>query len=220
LFQSLYFTSIAFTTVQHAAALLYTAPAFVAVLAWIVLKEKLGGRKVVAVILSIVGAFLILGVGTSQGLFGSRTQIGDWLAVASGLAYSSWYIFGKVLGRKREPTVIALLGLFFGAILLVPIAVAFEGFTVPTSAVAWELIVAVGILPTALAYSVYLTGLRYIEATKASVYAITEPVTSAFLAFYFFQETLTYQALLGFALIIGSILLISARVDESPQGKR
>jgi DME family drug/metabolite transporter len=82
------------------------------------------------------------------------------------------------------------------------------------------LIVAVGILPTALAYSVYLTGLRYIEATKASVYAITEPVTAALLAFYFFQETLTYQALLGFALIIGSILLISARVNESQEGKR
>jgi len=41
------------------------------------------------------------------------------------------------------------------------------------------------------------------------VFAIMEPLTSAVLAFYFFQETLTYTSLLGFGLIISSILLIS-----------
>jgi drug/metabolite transporter (DMT)-like permease len=36
-----------------------------------------------------------------------------------------------------------------------------------------------------------------------------EPLTSAVLAFFFFQETLTYASFLGFMLIISSILLIS-----------
>jgi DME family drug/metabolite transporter len=67
----------------------------------------------------------------------------------------------------------------------------------------------VGIIPTAMAYLLYLAGLKLIEATTASVFAIMEPLTSAVLAFFIFQETLSYASLLGFGLIISSILLIS-----------
>jgi DME family drug/metabolite transporter len=150
-----------------------------------------------------------MGITRSEPLFGSRTQLGDWLSVASGLAYSSWYIFGKLLGKNRDPAVTSLLGLSFGAVLLVPVVFAFEGLHIPASLVAWQLVATVGIIPTALAYLLYLMGLKRIEATKASVFAIMEPLTAAVLAFCFFQETLAYDSLLGFVLIISSILLIS-----------
>lgn len=101
-FEALYFTSFAYTTVQHATALLYTAPAFVALFSWLLLGERFTRTKVVAVGLSILGAFLIVGFVRGVPLFATRTQIGDWLAIGSGLAYSSWYIFGKILGKGRE----------------------------------------------------------------------------------------------------------------------
>jgi DME family drug/metabolite transporter len=208
-FQLLYFTSLAYTTVQHAVALLYTAPAFVAVLSWFFLKERLTSRKVVAVVLSVVGAFLILGFVQNGPLFASRTQIGDWLALGAGLAYSTWYIFGKVLGRNREPAVTALWGMCIGGAMLLPLALVTEGLPVPQTLTGWELVAAVGIIPTAMAYLLYLAGLKLIEATTASVFAIVEPLTSAILAFFLFQETLTYTSLVGFGLIISSILLIS-----------
>jgi DME family drug/metabolite transporter len=211
-FEALYFTSLAYTTVQHAAALLYTAPAFVAILSWFFLKEKLTARKIGAIVLSVLGAFLILGLVENEPLFASRTQIGDWLALGSGLAYSTWYIYGKVLCRNREPAVTAFLGMCIGGVMLFPLAFVTEGLQVPQSLTGWELVAAVGIIPTAMAYLVYLAGLKLIEATTASVFAIMEPLTSAILAFYLFQETLTYASLIGFGLIISSILLISIAV--------
>ena len=209
LFEALYFTSLAYTTVQHAAALLYTAPAFVAILSWFFLKERLTPTKLTAIILSILGAFLILGITRNESLFASRTQIGDWLAVGSGAAYSTWYIFGKVLGRNREPAVTSLFGSCIGALMLFPLSVALEGLSIPQTPTAWVLVAAIGIVPTAIAYLFYLAGLKLIEATKASVFAVMEPLTSTVLAFYFFQETFAYDSLIGFGLIIGSILLIS-----------
>jgi len=209
LFETLYFTSLAYTTVQHAAALLYTAPAFVAILSWFFLKERLTPTKIVAILLSILGAFLILGITRNESLFASRTQIGDWLAVGSGMAYSTWYIFGKVLGKNREPAVTSLLGLCIGAVMLFPLTLTLEGVRVPQTLTAWLLVAAVGIIPTAMAYLFYLAGLKLIEATKASVFAIMEPLTSAALAFYFFQETFAFDSLIGFGLIVSSILLIS-----------
>jgi DME family drug/metabolite transporter len=208
-FEALYFTSFAYTTVQHAAALLYTAPAFVAVLSWFILKEHLTWRKGVAVVLSVLGAFLVMGVVRGEVLFASKTQVGDWLALGSGLAYSSWYIFGKILGKKREPAVTSLIGMLFGALFLIPLMFGLEGIRVPNSLLAWELLLIVGVIPTAIAYLLYLGGLKLLDATKASVFAIVEPLSAAVLGFLFFGEILSYDSFLGFILILSSILLIS-----------
>jgi len=210
-FEILFFTSFAYTSVQHAVALLYTAPAFVALLSWLILKEHLSFAKIGAVSLAIAGAFLIMGVARVEPLFASKSQIGDWLALGSGFAYSSWYIFGKVLGKHREPAVTSFLGLCFGAFLLLPFVILMEGFRLPQGLLAWGLVATVGIFPTALAYLLYLAGLKLIDATKASVFAITEPLTAAVLAFLFFREIFSTDSFLGFMLIISSIILISSR---------
>ena len=208
-FEVLYFTAYSYTTVQHAAALLYTAPAFVAILSWIILKERLTRSKIFAVTLSVTGALLIVGITRRQPLFASTTQLGDWLAIVSGLAYSSWYIFGKILGQEREPAVTTFVVMVFGALLLLPIMIALEGIHPPTSIYGWELVAIVGLVPTAIAYVLYLTGLRLIDSTKASVFAIVEPLTAAVLGFLLLQETLSYDSILGFILIISSIVLLA-----------
>jgi len=209
IFETLFFTSFFYTTVQHAAALLYTAPAFVAILSWLILKERMTKAKVTAVSLSILGAFLILGLVVGEPLFGSNTQIGDWLAIGSGLGYSTWYIFGKVLGKNRDPAVTSLLAMCFGALFLFPIMVGLEGVRIPNSILAWQLVGIIGLIPTATAYVLYLGGLKLIEATKASVFAIVEPVTAAILGFWFLHEMFSYISFVGFTLIISSIILIS-----------
>lgn len=208
-FEALYFTSYSYTTVQHAAALLYTAPAFVAILSRLILKEKFTRSKVAAVALSVTGALLIVGILRGQPLFGSTTQLGDWLAIASGLAYSSWYIFGKVLGQTREPAVTTFIAMVFGAILLLPVMLVFEGLHPPTNMYGWELIAIVGLVPTAIAYVLYLTGLKLIDATKASVFAIVEPLTAAVFGYMLLQEMLSYDSIVGFILIISSIVLLA-----------
>jgi len=209
IFEMLYFVSFAYTSVQHAAALLYTAPAFVAIFSRLILKEKLTKHKIAAVGLSILGAFLILGLVRGEPLFSSRSQIGDWLAIGAGLAYSSWYIFGKILGSNRDPAVTSLIGLCFGALFLFPIMAATEGVHPPQNLLAWQLVALIGIGPTAIAYLLYLAGLKLADATKASVFAIVEPLSAAVFGFLFLQEVLSYDSLVGFLLIISSILLIS-----------
>ncbi len=209
-FEALYFTSFAYTSVQHAAALLYTAPAFVAVLSWAILKERMTKIKLTAVVVSILGAFLILGIARGEPIFASKTQIGDWLAVGSGLAYSTWYIFGKVLGKNREPAVTSLLAMCFGGAFLFPLMISLEGLRLPEGLLAWELVAMIGIIPTAAAYVLYLGGLKLVDATKASVFAIVEPVSAAIFGFWFFNEILSYDSFIGFVFIISSIILISA----------
>jgi len=208
-FEAMFFTAFAYTLVQHAVALLYTGPAWVALLARIILKERLTRARIIAVGLSILGAFLILGMTRLDQLFATETQIGDWLALGSGLAYSTWYIFGKLLGRNRKPEVTSFWALAFGSIFLLPVMVLLEGFHLPSGELAWSLVALVGIVPSGIAYILYLGGLKLIDATKASVLAIVEPVAGAILAFLVFQEIFTPAAAVGFLLIISSIVLIA-----------
>ena len=208
-FEALYFTSFAYTTVQHATALLYTAPAFVALFSWLLLGERFTRTKLVAVGLSILGAFLIVGFVRGVPLFATRTQIGDWLAIGSGLAYSSWYIFGKILGKGREPAVTSVLAMCFGAIFLLPLTIITGNMRAPNGLLAWGLVAEIGIVPTAGAYFLYFGGLRFVDATKASIFAIMEPLSATLLAFLLLQEIPSYDSFVGFMLIISSILLIS-----------
>lgn len=212
--QSLFYTSFAYTSVAHTVALLYTAPAFVAILSKIFLKERLTRDKIIAVLMSILGACLILGLARGEQLFASRTQIGDWLGLASGLAYSSWYIFGKILGTNQDPAVTSLVAMCFGFLFMLPLVVLLEGVHVPHDVTGWSLVAATGI-STGIAYLLYFSGLKLIDATRASVFAIVEPLSAAVLAFLFLQEILSLDSFLGFGLIIASIVLTSRKMTDS-----
>jgi DME family drug/metabolite transporter len=155
------------------------------------------------------GAFLIAGFVRGVPLFATRTHIGDWLAIGSGLTYSSWYIFGKILGKDREPVVTSVLAMCFGAIFLLPLTIVTGNMRVPNGLLAWGLVAEIGIVPTAGAYFLYFGGLRFVDATKASIFAIMEPLSASLLAFLLLQEIPSYDSFLGFMLIISSILLIS-----------
>lgn len=48
-----------------------------------------------------------------------------------------------------------------------------------------------------------------IDATRASIFTMLEPSTAVILGFLIFQEMLSYESLMGFAMILTSVLLIS-----------
>ena len=102
-----------------------------------------------------------------------------------------------------------MIALCFGALFLLPIMTAVGNLHMPQGVLAWELVAFIGIVPTAMAYLLYLAGLKLLEATKASVFAIVEPMSAAVLGFIFLGEVFSYDSFVGFILIISSILLIS-----------
>jgi DME family drug/metabolite transporter len=184
-----------------ASVLLYTAPAWVAVMAWFFLKEPMGGFKVAAVAATIVGvAGVSLGPGYSGGAaIGVKAIV---FGLLSGVSYALYYIFGKYyLGRYKTPTLF-LYALPVGSLALLP----FTHFTRPTLAGALPCIV-LTVCSTYLAYTLYYAGLKRLEATRAAVVATLEPVTAAILAFVLFGERFSLAGYLGAGLILGSVLL-------------
>ncbi|WP_289501200.1 DMT family transporter [Gloeocapsopsis sp. IPPAS B-1203] len=59
-----------------------------------------------------------------------------------------------------------------------------------------------GIVPTALAYLLYFSGIRHTTATIASIATLLEPLTATILAWWFFGEQIGAIGLLGAAMLV------------------
>ncbi len=188
-----------------AAILLYTAPAWVAIASALWLHEPMTRPKLAALALTLAGvAFVALGAGS----LGDGVRIGPaavgW-GLLSGLAYASYYLFGKRYFTRYEAPTLYMYVLPLGALVLLP-AVHFS----PKSGATWGWIAFVGVVPTYLALQLYQAGLRRVEATRAVTVATLEPVIAALLAWLVWGEALRPLGYAGAALVLAGVLTMSA----------
>ncbi|MDR7568508.1 MAG: EamA family transporter, partial [Armatimonadota bacterium] len=122
LFFLAYFTAIRLSSVATAAILLYTAPAWVVLIARLVLGERLTARKGIALLLALCGCFLVVRAYDPAAL--RLTLPGVLAGLAAGLTYGLYSIFGKLSLRRYDPPVVLTYALGFGAAFLVLLGVA------------------------------------------------------------------------------------------------
>lgn len=198
-----YVLSISMVGAALASVLLYTAPAWVAVLACLMLGERMTPHKLAALVMTLAGvACVSLGPALTSGLgLGAVNLTGIALGLLSGFSYATYYIFGKLyLGRYATPTLF-LYALPVGCLGLLP----FVPFG-PKSPQAWAVLAALAISTTYGAYSVYYAALRRLEATRVAIVATLEPVMAAALAYVWWDERFDALGYAGSALILAAVL--------------
>ncbi len=196
-----YLTAIQFASVGLVALLLYLYPAFVAILSTIFLKEKLTRIKIIALSLATIGAALT-----------ANPEGGKWqgiiLAISAAAIYSVYIIVGtgvmKQVSAVQSSTIIfASAGLVYGA------ATAVSGARLPGTAAGWSAVGGVVIVATVIPVVTFLEGLKRIGPTSASMLSTLEPVVTVLLATWLFGETLGLAALIGGALILAAVILLT-----------
>jgi DME family drug/metabolite transporter len=212
-FMTIYFTAIRLTTVATAAVLLYTAPAWVVVLARF--GEPMTPMKVTAVAMAFAGCVLVIGGVGSDAV--RATPTGVVAGLGAGLTYALYSIFGKTALRRLSPltTVVYTLGL--GALFLV----AAGGGLPPLPPESRAPLLYVIVFPTALAYLLYIGGLRWIEAGRASVVATLEPVVAALGGAVLLREPFGIVQWIGAALILAGVGLVQGEglIRRAPRGR-
>jgi drug/metabolite transporter (DMT)-like permease len=204
-----YFSAFKFTTLAVAITLLYTYPAFVALLSVIFLGEHLTRRKVGAVAVTLIGSALVAQVHHAAWL---RVNLrGVLFGLLAGVTAASYSIFGKrALSRYSSWTVVMYAfsagGLFLGLMSGGRLARA-----VAYPAAAWGWIVSMALIPSLGGYVLYTLGLRDLPASQASIVATWEVVTAAGLGWILFHEHLTTVQLIGAALVCLGIAIIQHR---------
>lgn len=208
LYQVCYFGAIA--KVGVAIAVLVTlciAPILVALLSLWLFREKLTQRLILALTFALIGTVFLVGVQPSGTVALHNTVIGVLLALGSAFGYAVIALCSRSLAQRYHPLQSLTIGFGTGAILLLPFAIS-SGFVVSYSTVGWMLLLYLGLIPTVLAYVLFLYGIRQTTATVASITTLLEPLTSTLLAWLLFKEQLGLLGLLGGLLLIGAIVLL------------
>lgn len=209
LYQAFYFAAVREAGVTLATLVaLGGAPFLVALLAALFLKEQPGRGMLAALLLAVPGAGLLIGLPGGPTAAGNPL-LGVLYAGIAALGYAAFALQSRRLARAYAPVQLVLLAFGGAALLLAPLALA-TGLSLPHRWETWSLLLYSGLLPTAAAYLLFFAGLRHATATLAGLLTVLEPLTAAVLAWAFFGERLGPGGLLGGALILAALLLVSA----------
>jgi drug/metabolite transporter (DMT)-like permease len=208
LFLSIHFLSwiesLKLTSVASSVMLVTTSPVFAAIFAWLLLKEGIGRKTLVAIVLCILGSVAISrgGVDLSQ-----RALRGNVLAILGAAAFGAYFVIGRKVRRTLGFLEFAFLAYTASAVMLIGWMAAckhnFTGFE-PVNYV-WILLLALG--PQVFGHTSLNWALKYLPAPKIVISVLGEPIGSALLAWLFFQEVPGYSLLAGGALILYGVYL-------------
>ncbi len=208
LFEIAYQFAIAGVGVAGAAALLYTAPVLVAVLARIILKEELSATRIALAVIVMIGVALTVTGGSNAGAEAARMGIAA--GIAGGLLSALSYALTTLMGRYAAPRYGVLKVLFLeaiGGVVLIWIALSIWGRPPawPPSPPAWRGLLGLAAGSVVAANIFFFGAVKRIEAAPASVAATVEPVVGALLALTLFSQRLTLLGWVGLAMVVGGV---------------
>lgn len=207
--QLLFFKGLSITSAINASVIITTIPILVLIISAIVLGEKITSKKLIGILLGIIGAFFLIG-GTELN-FGTQTAWGDILIVINSLSYSIYLVLVKPLMRKYEALTVVrwvfLLGLFFiipfgwSELLLVDFA------NMPNFAYAIVIYIIIG--ATFLVYFLNAWALGYVNASIVGFYVYLQPILTVLIASFLGKDSITLMKVLFSLMIFVGVYLIS-----------
>jgi drug/metabolite transporter, DME family len=214
-YQLAYFAAVTTAGVSIATLVaLGLAPLLIAVGAALLGHGRPDAATLTALTAALVG--LVLLVGVSAGETGSAVVLGALLATGSALGYAVVTLAGAGVPDGVPVTLVGFAG---GALLLTPVLLA-VGPRFTTEPVALAVLLYLGLVPSALAYALFFTGIRTVPGAVASIVTLLEPLTATALATAFLGERLAPAALAGGLLVLAAVagLYLRRMGDSNSRG--
>jgi len=199
-----YFLFQAMKLIPIGAAVLinYLAPVFVAVLAPSVLHERLEKKIAIAIVLSILGVFLI----SYQGLgSGGLNILGIIFGLLAAISYGGFVIYSKQTLAMLSYYTVARYSYLVSALILSPSLLLIKSPLSPNSLI---LLFLMGVLNTGVAVTLYLKGLRSLKAQEAATITYLEPLSAIIFGYFMLGQEISIGIILGGALILTSQYLV------------
>ncbi len=208
--------SLEYTSVLISVVFVGTGPLWVAILEFIFLRAKINRLIALGLGLALTGGLIIGVTGTETGS-GSQLALGAGLALAGAMAFASYLVIGRKL-RVKLPLVpyIWLVYSCTALSLLLMILITSTPVTgYPLSGFSWVVLTA--LIPQLIGHSSFNYTLRYLSATYVSIATQLEPIASAIMAFFVFQQIPTILQITGSFIVLAGVTLASIGQSKRPQ---
>ena len=211
-----YFKAISELGLGAAVVLLYTSPIFANILSYIVYGEKITKKKWLSISLAIIGSFLAV---TGGMISIDLSLIGVMSGLLAGFSFGVTPILSKKLGRKIKVVQILFYSFLSGSLIqLFFIDVSSLISKLDSTVIYYGLIL--GIFPTILSYTFYNLGIKHIEPGIVSIICVIEVAVAAFIARYYFYETMGTIKVLGVIFIILASILPNLKLRKKVRRRK
>ncbi|NTU71552.1 MAG: DMT family transporter [Coriobacteriia bacterium] len=203
-----YFKTISLTSVATAILLEYLAPVIVMIFGVAFMGHRFTWALPAGVALSVAGSALVVGALGGEGLVVSVRGV-MW-GLLSAVFFAAYSLMGTYAATRFSPYTTLVWGLAFASlfwvVLLGPRAV-LGVFVDPRTAAA---VLFMAVVSTIVPFAAFLTALRHIAPTNATVTSTVEPFLAGIGAFLLFGESLTVAQMLGGLLVVAAIVVVQS----------
>jgi drug/metabolite transporter (DMT)-like permease len=212
LHQWLQSTALTTSRASTTAWIVATTPVFMALLGWLILKEKLTWLQTAGILLAAAGVILVVSNGDLASLeLGKFGEPGDILVLISAL---NWAVFSALSRRglashpaTRMMFYVMTLGWLFSSILF------FSGPGLPEiprlTFDGWLGVSFLGVFCSGLAYIAWYDALQALPAAQLGAFLYLEPPVAVIVAAIILTESVTWAALIGGGVILLGVWLVN-----------
>ena len=193
-----------------AAVLIALAPIFVMIFAFFMFHEAITAKKVISIILALVGCVLTSGI-----LENNASMHWSWIGILVGSASAGFYalysIFSKLGMKKSYP---ALTITFYSMLAIAVVLLPFTQWDnmahyIAANPIRNTLFMVMHSLCTAVCpYAFYTVALDHMEAGKASILCSCEPVAAMVFGLFFFEEIPTVLSVTGLIIVLLALAML------------
>ena len=199
-----FFYAISVISLAEALTLAFISPIIATILSFFILKESVGPRRWIAVIMGFIGVLFVIRPGFAEV---NMATVG---AVCAGVCYAFYIISTRKLSSIDSPLMTLIFTGLSGAIvisLIVPFYWSSLNFN------GWLILISLAAIGT-LAHFLLILSLNYAEASKLAPLSYSEIIMNVIIGYYFFGDFPNQWIWIGLIIIIASGVYISLRENK------
>jgi drug/metabolite transporter (DMT)-like permease len=198
-----------FTSASKSSLLVNLSAIWVAVLSWLMLKERLGIKRAIGIFSGVLGVFLITTNLDFRNL-GQSTIFGDLAVLLSGIIWAFFTVYNKKLVSNTKDIIQPITWVLFITLLpLTPFLALSTSAPLQLPIQAWLAIAYTAVFCWVIPYYLWSEGLKSMSPVSSTLILLAEVVVSLLVSSLMLNDTLTLISGIGAIFIMTAIIFAS-----------
>ncbi|MFC7045373.1 DMT family transporter [Halobacteriaceae archaeon GCM10025711] len=219
------FVGTELTTASQGSLLTVLTPVFTLLLGWLVLDERLTGRRVGGIALAAAGTLVVIAGQYDLTAMSTASVSGVLALLAASFAWAAFTVWGAPLVRRYsalETATYATVAAVPMLGVLVPVEFWSRGLSpadVPVTPGVVGAVLYLGVLSTATAWFLWYKGVEYLDAGAVAAFFFVQPLVGALLGTVLLDESLGTLFVVG-GIIMGAGIYVVSTTGRTTRERR
>jgi len=192
---------IKYARASTAAVLISANPLATNFFSWLILKESMSGKRILALLTGLAGIILL----TWKADTALDSPLGIGMGIFAMTGFGLYTVISKKMVQKHGSIIVLVISTIPALVLYLPVLYFTGSGFIPVNE-AWPGILGAGIIGTGLGYLTFMKALQFLPAGRASYLFFFKPPVAILMAWLFLGETLSLNAAFGILLIMSGII--------------